>query len=381
MLQKIKKLFILIAVALISFTALTATCSMTSLGATVKVSQVKDLKATAGYNEVKLTWTKISGAKYTVYSYNPTTKEYKKLKNVSENSCTVSGLKQGTTYHYSVQGYKKVSGETYYGKKSATVKTTTKVSKPGKVENLTGTSTADTVKLTWKKQSGVKYTVYSCNAAGDRYTVIANISSNTYTVKKLKSNSTYRYSVRAYKTVNDTRYYGPYSSVLKIKTKDPLTLSGANSLYKEALEVYMDWIYSCTYTSDTVYIRRKLNNKTCRFALVEHPEVKNMENLKSLLSSYFDESIYKNELYFYKENGGKLYYYAEGGIGEPDVGVRYYTQSLKKVSNTKYTYTLKPTYYKDYTGTRKESYNLTLIKRDGKWIFTDRFYPCTEKIK
>ena len=75
------------------------------------------------------------------------------------------------------------------------------------VSNVTGfkasSTSANAVKLTWKKSSGANgYVVYRYNTSTKKYGRIAKITSNTYTDKKLKSGTSYKYAVRAYKTVN-----------------------------------------------------------------------------------------------------------------------------------------------------------------------------------
>ena len=357
-------------------------CVSISFAATNKPSQVKNLKATTTTSTVKLTWTKINGAKYTVYSYNPSNKSYTAIAGVSSNTYTVKNLNQGTTYRYAVKAYTTKNGNKTYGKMSSVVKATTKVTSPSQVKNLKATATTNTIKLTWTKISGVKYTVYSYNERNGTYKFISNVSKNTYTVKSLSENQTYSYAVRAYKTVNNKNHYGAYSSIVKVTTKTPtLTLHKASTLYEESIDIYMNWVYSCKYISAKETIKHPLYGMNCTFARVVHDSVKTLDDLKALLSKYFDKSVYENELYLYVEVNSKLYYYAEGGSSETDKGVQYYTNSLTKLSNTEYEYTLKPKYYSSYTGPKKSSYTYTIIRKDGKWVFTNKFYPCCRTVK
>ena len=69
-----------------------------------KLAAPTGLRATAGTSSVKLTWSTLTGADaYRVFKYNSSTKKYETYKNVTANSCTVTGLKAGT-YQFKVAG-------------------------------------------------------------------------------------------------------------------------------------------------------------------------------------------------------------------------------------------------------------------------------------
>ena len=92
-----------------------------------KPGKVTGLKATpTGASTVSLSWNAVSGTGgYTVYSYDASTKKYTKLGTSSSASYSVSGLKNETKYTFAVAAYKKVSGATVYGAKSAKAAATT----------------------------------------------------------------------------------------------------------------------------------------------------------------------------------------------------------------------------------------------------------------
>lgn len=48
---------------------------------------------------------------------------------------------------------------------------------------------------------------------------IANTTATSCTVKSLKAGTAYAFRVRAYKTVNGTKYYGAWSKAKTVKTK------------------------------------------------------------------------------------------------------------------------------------------------------------------
>ncbi|MDE8732075.1 NlpC/P60 family protein [Eubacteriales bacterium DFI.9.88] len=81
-------------------------------------------------------------------------------------------------------------------------------------------TSGSTIKLTWGAVSGADgYAVYRYNSKKKQYKELTTTSQTSYTDKKLKGNTTYRYKVRAYAEVNGVTYYGDYSAATKTKTK------------------------------------------------------------------------------------------------------------------------------------------------------------------
>ena len=119
---------------------------------------------------------------------------YKNTKNIGTATVTVKGK---GSYTGSVKKTFKIQLQT------PTLQT---VSKSGKTD----------VKLTWKKSiSATGYEVY--RATGGSWKKIATVKSISYTNKKLKKGTTYKYKVRAYKVINGKKLYSGYSTVKSIK--------------------------------------------------------------------------------------------------------------------------------------------------------------------
>lgn len=346
--------------------------------------QVESLKAKPTYNNVTLSWSKLKDCdSYAVFYYSPTTEKYTFIKNVSNNECKVTGLDEGETYYFAVQGFNTDEDNKLYGTISEYVKTTTKVEQLDKVKDLEYSSlTNNKVKLSWSKVNGAKYAVYFYDADTKKYTLISNTNSTSLTVKDLDAETAYRFTVRPFKKAGGKTYYGDYSAKLKVTTPTPtLSAKEARKLYNNAIDVYMNWVYSCSYTS-TDYINRNFYGLMCRFAAVNHPDIKSKSDLEDMLSKYFTKEVYENELYFYIEVGGKLYHYAEGGASEPDKGTKHYTDSLKKVNTKNYKYTLLPTYYPKFENENNpKSFIFSIVRKDGRWLFDTKFYTCCAKIK
>lgn len=349
-------------------------------------AKVYSLKAKANNTSaVTLSWDKAKDCDaYAVFFYNPKQDKYTFIKNVKDNEYKVTNLDEGTTYYFAVQGYNNDGDQKLYGGISDYAKATTKVKEPDKVKGLDAPNIYSTkLKLTWDSVPGAKYAVYFYDADSKKYSHIDNVSKETITVKDLDPETTYRFAVRAYKKIDDKIYYGDYSAKLKVTTNPmPIETEEARKLFNKAIDVYMNWVYTCAYMSSSGYIYRDFYGVSCKFAPVNHPDIKSMSDLENMLSKYFTKEVYENELYLYLEVGGKLYHYAEGVSSDPDKGTKYYTDSLKKISYKKYRYTLYPVYYPNYENEYSPiSFTYTIVRKDGNWVFDGNFYTCCAKIK
>lgn len=81
-----------------------------------------------------------------------------------------------------------------------------------KVKRLKATVTYNTVTLTWSKASGVSgYEVQ--RAYGKKWKTVGTTKKTTYKIKKLKTGTTYKFRVRAYKLSGKTKVYGSAATV------------------------------------------------------------------------------------------------------------------------------------------------------------------------
>lgn len=188
------------------------------LTATTLPAKPTGLKATSTYNSISLSWSKVRGASgYCVYKYDNSSKKYTKLATTSKTNYSVTKLNSGTNYVYAVKAYKTLNKKNYYSSYSSNLTVTTLPSNP---TGLKATSTHNSVSLSWSKVNGASgYNVYSYNSSTKKYSYIANTSSTTYKINSLKEDTTYKYAVIAYKTVNKKNYNSSYSSVITVKTK------------------------------------------------------------------------------------------------------------------------------------------------------------------
>ncbi|MDD7388888.1 MAG: fibronectin type III domain-containing protein [Lachnospiraceae bacterium] len=179
--------------------------------------------ASAGYNSVKITWNKVSGASgYEVRCATSKNGSYKLVKTVTKGSTvsyTNSKLTAGKTYYYKVRAYRTVNGKKVYGKYSS-VKSAKPVPAKAVISSVKNSKSRQAA-VTWKKVSGASgYVVYRATSKNGTYKAVATIKSGStvkYTNTKLTKGKTYYYKVRAYRTVSGKKVYGSYSSVKSVK--------------------------------------------------------------------------------------------------------------------------------------------------------------------
>lgn len=172
---------------------------------------------------VNFGWNKVANASgYKIYAYNTSTKKWKLVTTVSANTFTYkqSGSKSGTTYKYKVKAFVKENGKTYYGESSDTIVTTTK---PAKVTIKSASVSKTAVKLKWGTVNGANgYRVYRYDSASKKWVTVSTVKDGktvSYKDSKLKSGTSYKYKVKAYRKVGGNTYWGTASAVKTYKTK------------------------------------------------------------------------------------------------------------------------------------------------------------------
>ena len=181
--------------------------------------------ASAAYNQVKGSWSGISGAAgYEVFystSKNGSYTKKARLKS-SARSYTFTGLTTGKTYWFKVRGYK-VGNDTaktpYYGEYTAVKSAKPSLSKQSGFKVKAGKKSFT---ASWKKVSGASgYVVYysTKKTSGFKAKTVKGSSKVKYTVKSLKKGRTYYVRSRAYRTVSGKKVYGPYTSSVRVKAK------------------------------------------------------------------------------------------------------------------------------------------------------------------
>ena len=186
---------------------------------------------------ISMSWNKVSGATgYVVYQ--AINGKWQRINVTSGNTLTVSNLKAGTNYRFTVKAYRTFNGKNYYSKSYTGVWMKTSCNTPANVTGLKMTScTASTITMSWSKvNEATGYVVYQ--AINGKWQRIQVTKGNTLTVSNLKAGTNYRFTVKAYKTVNGKNYYsksytGVWMTTLPDKPAAKMTINTAQAIRLE----------------------------------------------------------------------------------------------------------------------------------------------------
>jgi len=177
---------------------------------TIVPTAVKNMNVKlSGYDDVKVSWNASTGATaYYVYYKKSTVSSYSSYKKVTGTTATLKNLSDGVTYNIKVvPAYEDVKST------KSTVKSITTLKK---VTNVKVVRNGKKVTVSWKNIAGeTGYQVaYSTTKTGKLSYVIKDGAALTKVNVTLKKAGKRYYKVRAYKTVDGDKVYGPWSTVV-----------------------------------------------------------------------------------------------------------------------------------------------------------------------
>ena len=280
-------------------------------------------------------------------------KKWVALTKITSNATTtynVKSLKASTTYKYRIRAYKTVGKNTYYsGYTELSVNTNPSGMSGYKVKSKTSTS----VTLQWNKNTtATGYELQKWD--GKKWVALTKLTSNattTYTVKSLKASTTYKYRIRAYKTIGKATQYSGYTE-LSVNT-NPSGMSGYKVKSKTSTSVTLQWNKNTTATG---YELQKWDGKKWVALTKITSNATTTYTVKSLKAS----TTYKYRIRAYKTIGKATQYsgYAELSVNTNPSGM----SGFKVKSTAKTSVTLQ--WNKNTTATGYE-----LQKWDGKkWV-------------
>lgn len=208
------------------------------IGATTLPGKVTGLKATVADTYATLSWAKVKNADcYNVYIYEDG--KYNLQKTVTGTSYKVTGLRQGTTYKFTVRAYIRLNTGTRKGS-MASVSATLKPARVSKI-NLSSV-TATTQKFSWPAATGANYYyIYRYSSTQKKYVKVAETSSRSYTFKNLSAGKTYGYYIHSAVMKNGKQLsLGVKSAAFKFST-DPAKVGSLKSTSATASKVALTW--------------------------------------------------------------------------------------------------------------------------------------------
>lgn len=228
-----RKILCFILLIAMSFCFVTEVSASTYGKPFVQETEEKLTFKAVSYNSIKLCWnikTKASG--YRVESY--VNEKWVKLADINSggvNSYTVTELEPASDYTFRLKYWVKKNGRSYYYNYGE------KVSGKTTLPSITGFSAAagsNSIRLSWnvcsdgdgyelERYNGKKWVLVKCFKNSDW----KNIS-----VVKLKTNTEYRFRIRAYKSLKGKKIYSGYSAVIcKTGKTNKITIQGPNTVY------------------------------------------------------------------------------------------------------------------------------------------------------
>ncbi|MCD8094609.1 MAG: fibronectin type III domain-containing protein [Ruminococcus sp.] len=262
---------------------------------------------------VTINWTKVSVASgYQIQRYNSSSSSWTTVGTVTSGSTTSykdSSLSAGTTYKYRVRAYVTYNGTKYYGSYSSTITTTTKPATVSAKSSYSSTTSA--VRINWTKVSGASgYQVQRYNSTTKTWVTIKTITSGstvTYKNSSLSAGTTYKYRVRAYKTLNSTKYYGSYSSTITTSTKPAkVTISSAS---KSTTAIRLNWK---KVTGATGYKIQRYNSSTGKWVTIK--TISSGSTLTYKNSGLKKGTTYKYRIRAYRKVNGKTLFGAYSAV-------------------------------------------------------------------
>ncbi len=217
---------------------------------TAAVGVPTGLKATKVTDSaVVLQWNKVSGVKeFVIYSVNGNSR--KRLGAAEKNAFTVKNLAGGTDYIFTVISVIRGTERNFKSKYSDNLSVRTA---PAAVKNFKASDVgAEEVTLSWSKSKNAQnYRVYQ--VVNDKWKTLGNTTRTTYTIDGLEELTSYQFRVRPYLNNAGKDLFGPYSSILNVKTsKASVKGLKATSIAEKSIVISWDAMVDATgYTVET----------------------------------------------------------------------------------------------------------------------------------
>lgn len=155
---------------------------------------------------------------------------------------------------------------------------------PGKTTSVSATQSTDSIKLTWKKVTGADgYRVYQYNSKTGKYEKIKTLTGTSYTVKKLKAGTTYKFAVKAYSKADGKTLWAASYKTITTATKPATPIVKATAGSKQAT---ISWKKVTGATGYVVYMQDEFG---------DYEKIGTTKN-----TSYTRKKLTKGETYYFR---------------------------------------------------------------------------------
>ncbi len=205
-----------------------------------------------------------------------------------------NALKLGEDYVVNIGSAKKIGTYTakitFKGKYSGSEKLSFSIV-VGKTSKISAKVSTTQIKLTWKEVKGATgYRVYQYDSKNKKYKLLTTVTGkNTYTVKKLKSGTTYKFSVKAYAKLSDGTVNWGSNVTAQFATKPAKTVLSVKSGSKSAS---LSWQKVSGASGYQIYYSTSKNGEYKKLKSITKLSYKKSE-LKSGKTYYFKVRAYK----------------------------------------------------------------------------------------
>ena len=212
-------------------------------------------------NEVVVKWPSVGGATgFNIYA-KENDGDWKQVgtkkadANATSYSYTVKGLNVGSTYVFGVSATREADGKTSTGQKGTTAQILIDLANYIITNPKCKAASTTSVTLSWDAMDGVEQFYITGSSSDDTsYSLKKTVTGNSYTVTGLKKGYTYKFKIRAKKTINGTSEFGPNSAEISgTPTSLPPTSLTVKSL-TDAYGVQLDWKASASADGYEIYV-------------------------------------------------------------------------------------------------------------------------------
>lgn len=320
-----------------------------------KVGNVKNIEKTSFLTDsITLKWDKVSGASgyYIYYKNADSSNTFKKISEVTSNTCTIKKLAHTTQYHFKISAYVVQDGVKYEG--AGTVKKT--ATQPGKVENLRMRRSSSVIEFAWNRNSkATGYKIYrACNSTNAKYVLYKTIRGNsttTFTDYNIELGRAYYYSVRPFRELYGTYYTAPSAEIKFIcglgapdytmtSQLSRVSLSWNKNRYATGYDIYYSTSRDGTFkklgtTTNNYFNTVRLSNKKTYYFRVQPYKINGSSKTKvvgtyatrsktvtkdaygvSVGGTYIEISLKQQHMWYYRN--GELYCHTDVVTGNDD---------------------------------------------------------------